>query len=272
MTTCELLKRITEILRQSGIENARTEARWMISHVLNIDSAQLSPVSSAVISSDAEEQVNAFVQRRIQGEPLQYLLGRWEFMGLPFLVDGRALIPRADTEILCEAALRLINERGYHSVLDLCCGTGCIGISLAKLGGASVMLADISTDSLALCKENADLNGVSVSMLKSDLFSALEGQTFDLICCNPPYLTEEDMLHLQKEVRYEPALALYGGADGLDFYRRISEGYQQFLRPNGAILLEIGCEQAEDVAAMFQTEMILKDYAGHPRVVFAEAK
>lgn len=154
--------------------------------------------------------------RRLAGEPLQYILGEWELMGLPFRVDARALIPRQDTEMLVEAALGLIKERGYRTVLDLCCGTGCIGISLAALSGAAVTLADISADALALARENAEKNGVCARMTETNLFSNIK-RSFDLIACNPPYLSDADMAALQREVRFEPALALYGGADGLDF-------------------------------------------------------
>jgi len=270
MNASELNATIFRKLKQAEIADARLEARLLTAHVVGIDPTKLSPVSTVAVSSDMVAAAESLMQRRITGEPLQYLLGIWEFMGLPFYVEEGVLIPRADTEILCESALRLISERGYQTVLDLCCGSGCIGITLAKLSDVSVVLADISTECLAMSQKNAELNQVAVSTIHTDLFSALKDQKFDLICCNPPYLTATDMENLQTEVRHEPSLALYGGVDGLAFYRRIAAEYRSVLNPQGALLLEIGSSQAESVGAMFGTETVWKDYAGHPRVVYAE--
>ena len=272
MNAAELQRLLKDNLQRAAIDDARFEAKLITAHVMDMEASTLSPISEIPVTQEQATRSVSIAECRINGEPLQYLLGTWDFMGLPFRVRAGVLIPRADTEILCEEALRLIQERGYRRVLDLCCGTGCIGISLAKLGGVEVTLADISETCLALSEENARMNGVSVSLIQTDLFDALQGRQFDLICCNPPYLTKEDMENLQREVRYEPELALYGGDDGLDFYRRISEQYKDHLQPDGAILLEIGNTQAEDVAQLFQTDVILNDYAGNPRVIFAEAK
>lgn len=270
MNISELSAFLIHELKRAGIEDARLEARYLSAHVLGIPAAELSPVSVQPISSETEERAYALLKRRLLGEPLQYLLGEWEFMGLAFSVASGVLIPRPDTEVLCEHALRLIAERGYQKVLDLCCGSGCIGISISKLAGVSVALADISSTCLTLAKDNALKNGVDVSICQSDLFSALQDDRFDLICCNPPYLSDEDMSKLQREVCFEPALALHGGADGLDFYRRIAADYRAHLHRGGALLLEIGSTQAEAVCELFDTDYVLKDYAGNPRVVIVE--
>ena len=209
------------------------------------------------------------VSRRLSGEPLQYILGEWEFMGLPFFVGPEALIPRQDTETLCEAALGWLKTRPEAKVLDLCCGTGCIGVSLAKLGEAKVTFGDVSPEALSLAKRNAQKNGVDGDFYESDLFADLPG-TYDLIACNPPYLTADEMANCQKELTYEPALALCGGADGLDFYRRLAAEWADHLAPGGLLLLEIGASQGEAVKGLFPNAKILKDICGLDRVAWVE--
>ncbi len=231
-------------------EEAAAEARFFFCHALGWDAARLLSRQNDIFPGKSREAIAAMLARRLRGEPLQYILGEWELMGLPFRVDARALIPRQDTETLCEAALALIKDRGYRTALDLCCGTGCIGVSLAALGGVAVTMADVSPEALSLARENAAMNGVAARFAESDMFSAVE-EKFDLIACNPPYLSAADMASLQREVRFEPALALYGGEDGLGFYRRIRQGYEAHLNPGGALLMEVGFGQAAAVMAMF---------------------
>lgn len=209
------------------------------------------------------------VARRLRGEPLQYILGEWEFMGLPFFVGPEALIPRQDTETLCETALVWLKTRPGAAVLDLCCGSGCIGVSLSKLGGAKVALADISPQALALARRNAARNGVEGVFYESDLFAEAPG-VYDLIACNPPYLTAAEMASCQRELTFEPSLALYGGEDGLDFYRRLAAEWADHVRPGGLLLLEIGASQGAAVGALFPGAKILKDVCGLDRVACVE--
>ncbi len=216
-------------------------------------------------ASRDEAWLREAVARRLKGEPLQYILGEWAFMGLPFFVGADALIPRPDTEVLCEAALNFLRPRPGARVLDLCCGSGCIGVSLAKLAGAQVTFADISPAALALAKRNADRNGVEGAFFESDLFAHVPG-AFDLVACNPPYLSAADMANRQRELLFEPELALYGGVDGLDFYRRLAEAWQAHVRPGGALLLEIGASQGPAVRSLFPGAKIIKDYGGLDRV------
>lgn len=211
------------------------------------------------------------VARRLQGEPLQYILGEWEFMGLPFSVGPQALIPRQDTETLCELALRFLKGRPGARVLDLCCGTGCIGVSLARLAGARAAFADISPEALSLARENAGKNGVTGAFYESDLLTDVPG-VYDLIACNPPYLTGAEMAHRQRELTFEPALALYGGEDGLAFYRRLAAVWAAHVRPGGLLLLEIGCTQGEAVQQLFPGARIEKDIRGLDRVACVEKK
>ena len=266
-TLREALRAAQAALAPVAGEEAAREARLFFCHALGWDMARLLSRQSDIFPGEYEKMLEEMLARRLAGEPLQYILGEWELMGLPFRVDARALIPRQDTETLVEAALGLIKERGYRTVLDLCCGTGCIGISLAALSGAAVTLADISVDALALARENAEKNGVCARVMETDLFSNITG-SFDLIACNPPYLSDADMAALQREVRFEPALALYGGEDGLDFYRRIRTEYAAHLNQRGALLLEVGFGQAAAVCALFgENAYVLRDLCGVERVV-----
>ena len=222
-------------------------------------------------ASADEAWLRAAVARRLKGEPLQYILGEWEFMGLPFFVGPGALIPRQDTETLCEAALGWLKTRPGARVLDLCCGTGCIGVSLSKLGGARVSFADVSSEAMALAKRNAQHNGVDGEFYESDLLDSVPG-VYDLITCNPPYLTAAEMENCQKELTFEPALALFGGEDGLDFYRRLAAEWAAHVAPGGLLLLEIGHAQGAAVQELFPGAKIMKDICGLDRVAWAERK
>ena len=246
-------RELAEALAPTAGEEAEIEAKFLLE------------------ASRDEAWLRQAVQRRLTGEPLQYILGEWEFMGLPFLVGPGALIPRQDTETLCEAALGWLKKRPGASVLDLCCGTGCIGVSLSKLCGALVAFADISLDALALAERNAKKNGVDGMFYESDLLANLPG-IYDLIACNPPYLTAAEMESCQKELTFEPALALYGGVDGLDFYRRMADQWEAHVAPGGLLLMEIGASQGEAVQRLFPGARILKDIRGLDRVAWVERK
>ena len=239
-----------------------TEARLAVSDMAEIPYNRLNKYNASTFPAALMPRLEELVSRRKSGEPLQYILGKWEFMGLPFYTRPCALIPRQDTETLCEEALSI----GGKTLLDLCCGTGCIGVSLAKLGGFEVTFGDISPDCLALARENAALNGVAGSFVLTDMFGNISG-SYDMICVNPPYIPTSELASLQAEVKREPTLALDGGADGLDFYRRISRDYAAHLNPGGALLMEVGAGQAADVAEMFSKAEIIKDICGIERVV-----
>ena len=239
-----------------------TEARLAVSDMAEIPYNRLNKYKASTFPAALMPRLEELVSRRKSGEPLQYILGKWEFMGLPFYTRHCALIPRQDTETLCEEALSI----GGKTLLDLCCGTGCIGVSLGKLGGFEVTFADISPDCLALARENAALNGVAGSFVLTDMFGNISG-SYDMICVNPPYIPTSELASLQAEVKREPRLALDGGADGLDFYRRISRDYAAHLSPGGTLLMEVGAGQAEDVAEMFPKAEIIKDICGIKRVV-----
>lgn len=251
-------------------QEALQQAKEIVAAVIGAETSALAVHSWVQVTEEQMSMIGDLVEQRLSGQPLQYILGEWEFYGLPFYVDERALIPRQDTELMVETAISMIQKRGYQSCLDLCTGSGCIAVSIAKHAQISVTASDISVDALELAQENAALNEVRVAFVESDLFDQIDGK-FDLICCNPPYLSKEDMEHLQKEVSFEPALALYGGADGLNFYRKIAKEYQAHLNAGGTLLLEIGSTQAETAAALFAAKTsVLNDLAGNPRVLVVE--
>ena len=187
MTLWQALAMGTAALEAGCGDSARFEARQLLAHGMGL--ARLPLSLDASLSPAQEAAYRESLERRLAGEPLQYILGQWEFMGLPFYVGPEALIPRPDTEALCEAVLaRRPKGRGVK-LLDLCCGTGCIGLSLGKLGGFAPTLTDISPQCLALAQRNARLNQVEARFFQGDLFAALpQGETFGVICANPPYL------------------------------------------------------------------------------------
>ena len=220
------------------------------------------------IPPEEEARLEALLARRLAGEPVQYILESAWFMGLEFFVDRRVLIPRQDTETLCEAALNVLRGMQSPRVLDLCAGSGAIGLSLARLcPGARVTLADVSAGAGAVMEENRRRLGVEAEIVRGDLFAPVAGQRFDLIACNPPYIRTGELDTLQAEVQREPRLALDGGADGLAFYRRIAAEYAKYLAPGGALFLEIGWDEAEDVRALFGGGRVLRDLSGRDRVI-----
>ncbi|MPM23800.1 Release factor glutamine methyltransferase [bioreactor metagenome] len=206
-------------------------------------------------------------RRRAAGEPLQYILGEWDFYGRTFLCREGVLIPRPETELLAEAALFYLD--GESTAADLGCGTGCIGLTLAAEKGCAVTLIDIAPEPLALAQENAKKLGITNAFVQyGSIFEGPGAQKWDVIVSNPPYIKTGDLEALQPEVRREPTLALDGGEDGLDFYRAIAALWAPAAKR--ALLLEVGAGEAEDVATLLQgqgTVRTLKDYAGIPRIV-----
>ncbi|MDD3400024.1 MAG: peptide chain release factor N(5)-glutamine methyltransferase [Eubacteriales bacterium] len=247
----EQLRNLETQLRPIAGEDSRFEARQLLG------------------AARDDNQLRRWVARRLCGEPLQYILGQWEFYGLPMHVRPAALIPRADTETMCDEAIKRIKARGYSSVLDMCTGSGCVGIAIKKNAAVSVTMSDISADALALARENAQLNGVECKFVLGDMFCPIKDK-FDCIVVNPPYLSAKDMATLQKEVEFEPKLALFGGEDGLEFYRRIANGYADYLNNGGVLLMEIGFNQSDAVMAMFEGATVCKDCGGINRVIIVE--
>ena len=222
-----------------------------------------------MIVSSESKKISEIVEKRLTGRPLWYIIGDTEFYGCKIKVDERALIPRPETETLADVAVKSI-EDGFK-VLDMCTGSGCIAVSVAKKCAGrrvSVTASDLSDAAIMLAKENAQLNGVNVEFVQSDLFTNVRGR-FNLIICNPPYIKTADIAGLQKEVReYEPRIALDGGEDGLEFYRRIAKTIRRYLARDGVLLLECGEGQTEEILKLFDKRdyaMVIKDLYGVER-------
>ena len=217
-----------------------------------------------VLYKDIAEKAISICRARVdEGAPLQYLLGKANFYGKDFLVDKRVLIPRFDTEILVEQALKEIGEREAR-VLDMCTGSGAVAITIDLNSNAQVVASDISKDALEVAKRNNDELFASVTFIESDLFENVESK-YDLIVVNPPYIPSSDVLTLDKEVKdYEPHLALDGGVDGLDIYRKIANEYKNYLNENGVLMLEIGIGQKDAIEELFGAVEFIKDYNNPP--------
>jgi len=270
MTVSETVRLAKLRLEPIAKDESLQQAKLLVAAVIGAEASALSVHSWMEVGEEQLLILGELLARREKGEPLQYILGEWEFMGLPFAVDERVLIPRQDTELLCETALERIRNNGYKDVLDLCTGSGCLAVAIQKLAGVNVAASDNSADALAVANANAQYHDAPVTFFESDLFLNVPGD-YDLIVCNPPYLSGPDMEHLQTEVTFEPAAALFGGADGLDYYRRIAKDYPPHLRPGGTLLLEIGSTQADGAAALFGAgTRILNDLNGLPRVLIVE--
>jgi len=270
MKAVHLLKEGEQHLAPSP--DARWDARELMEFALDIPhNAFLHSLVSDVTEEEAQRYL-ALIDRRKNGEPTQYIVGKAYFMGLEYAVDARVLIPRQDTELLCEEALAFAKAHGSKSALDLCTGSGALAVALSALGGLKVTATDLSEDALCVAKHNAEANRADIRFLQGDLLDALNPEDkFDLIVCNPPYLTQKDMDELQNEVKKEPSMALFGGKDGLIFYKRLAMGAKAYLNPGGALLMEIGCEQGISVPSLFDgwKTRVLKDLNGLDRVVEA---
>lgn len=274
-TVSMALKAISEALAQRGIESPRLEAEVFLGKVLGLSKAEIYSKGERRLKEGELLALRDMVQRRLQGEPLAYIVGEKEFWSLSFKVNPSCLIPRPSTEVLVEEALKAA-ERAPRplKVLDIGTGCGAIAIALAKeLEEAEVWATDISPYALEVARENVKLHGLDsrVRLLKADLFPEERG--FSLIVSNPPYIPTGELLSLPEEVRdYEPLEALDGGPDGLQVIRRIVSKAREYLAPGGWLLLEVGYGQAQRVLGLmeeqgFEDPGIRKDYAGVDRVV-----
>lgn len=265
------------------IENGHREAQIIMSYATGLTDSEMLTRSKELMREEDFHEYEKRISARVEGMPLQYIVGIQEFMGLPFRVNKTVLIPRFDTEILVEKVLSIIKERGYENpeVLDMCTGSGAIGVSIAnKVPGAKVTMADSSDEALHTAMGNAGINKVNKRciFLVGDMFDALaETSTYDIIVCNPPYIPTAEIDKLAVEVRkHEPLKALDGGEDGLDYYRVIARDASSHLKSGGILALEIGYDQGKSVtellaaSGMYKDIEVFKDLAGHDRVVTAE--
>ncbi|MBO7358999.1 MAG: peptide chain release factor N(5)-glutamine methyltransferase [Clostridia bacterium] len=275
MTAGQWLALAAQTLREAGIEDYKTDSGLFLCSVLGVQPGALRFLAGTPLTDGQTDRLDGMLSRRLNGEPEQYIEGETWFMGHPFDVDARALIPRQDTETLCEWAVNELKRFERPEVLDLCCGSGCIGISL-KLAcpGAEVTLSDISRQAVQLARENAVKLGADVNTVCADGLEGAADRKFDVIVCNPPYLSAKDMDELQREVRFEPPSALYGGEDGLEFYRRFIGGMPAYLARGGAAAFEVGLGQAEQAEKLLRARFpggetgSVNDLNGIPRVVY----
>ncbi|MDD5561129.1 MAG: peptide chain release factor N(5)-glutamine methyltransferase [Candidatus Omnitrophica bacterium] len=267
-----------EYRRRHGVN----EAELVLTSVLNCDRLSLYLNKNARLEKEKCALLSAILKRRAVGEPVQYILGETEFMGLKFKVDKRALIPRPETEILAETAINALKQAGIAcpKVLDLGTGSGCIAVSIAKtLSRSEVWGSDISIPALQLARENACSNNAGVKFIRSDIFEAFksEDDKFDLIVSNPPYVSTGEFQALAKEISFEPQIALSAGADGLDFYRLITRQAASYLKDGGLLIFEVGRGQAVLVKEMFDKKVFdhlspVMDYNNIERVVMARKR
>ena len=278
MTIGEWLRHAREVLTESGCPDPQIDSRWIAEDTLNLSRSELRFEGERALDAEELEQLESRLKQRAEGEPVQYILHSAYFMGLKFYVDDRVLIPRQDTETLAEAVIVALHEFPEPDVLDLCTGSGAIGLSVKTLiPSANVTLTDLSRDALEVVRKNAHELNVDVETRHGDLFKAVGKDRFDLIVSNPPYIPHDDLAGLQREVRREPMLALDGGSDGLDVYRRIAAEVSAHLNPGGFLYLEVGIGEAEKVLALV-TENVecaqvgtINDLNGIPRVVWARS-
>lgn len=270
------------LLETENAQDAGVLARMLICHVSGKDHARFLADRDLYARETIVEGVEKGLKRLLAGEPIAYILGQWEFYGLPIIVSPKVLIPRDDTCAVAELAIRqaLFLDKDPR-ILDLCCGSGCIGLAVAsRVKDAKVTLADVSLDALAVAKENAALNKLTgrVRCVQADALKPafpFLGK-FDLIVSNPPYITAKEMLELPVSVKdYEPHLALYGGEDGLDFYRSIANNFAPALKPGGYLCFEFGMGQGDDVCRILRDNgyTILertRDYNSRERAVLAQ--
>ncbi|MFH1355344.1 MAG: peptide chain release factor N(5)-glutamine methyltransferase [Candidatus Omnitrophota bacterium] len=259
-----------------------TEAELLFTQILDCDRVSLYLNKNNILSKKNSVIISAVMKRRISGEPIQYILGKTEFMGFELKLNKDVFIPRPETEILVETAVKyysVVSRRSLvKSILDLGTGSGCIAISLAKLlPDSDITATDISEAALGVAIENAKLLEVSgkIAFLKSDLFESIENEKYALCVTNPPYIASTQISALEREIGYEPLIALDAGIDGLDFYRRLLRGLQRYIIDGGFLITEIGLNQKDNLRQLieesgaFELVEVVKDYCTLDRIVVA---
>ena len=272
----KLLEQAETKLSQAHIEDAKNDSWLLAEYVFGITRADYYKDMSVTVCEKLAAKYIDYIDTRSRRIPLQYITGNQEFMGFPIRVNRHVLIPRQDTELLVETVVQDIRSREKKTeVLDLCTGSGCIGISIDRIcRNVNVTGADISEEALKTASENNEINHTHMALIKSDLFENIK-KKFDIIVSNPPYIPTEETNHLMDEVKnYEPRIALDGEKDGLKFYRRIADEAGDYLKDQGKIYLEIGWNQAEQVSEILKEKgwkdiTVLKDLSRRDRVVIA---
>ncbi len=265
-------KQAKERLKEAGICGTN-DADFILANILGVEMGSLSTIEQ--LTPPQAKRFYKDIKSRCKHIPLDKIIGYTEFLGLKIPFNKCVLTPRQETEILADMIIKDIGSKKL-SLLDMCSGSGCIGLSIAKATGVSVTLADISKKANAIARKNAEYNGVSVSVLHSNLFDNVPTK-FDIIVSNPPYIRRKDLEKLEIEVRdFDPRLALDGGEDGLDFYREIVYNAPKYLEDNGVLYLEIGIDQSKDIVDIMGKDFVdikvIKDYSGIDRFIIAKKR
>jgi release factor glutamine methyltransferase len=283
VTVLEAIQKSADFLAKKGVESPRLQVELILAHLMKMPRMKLYLNFERALTPAETDALRELVKRRGQREPLQHITGSTSFCGYEIAVNKNALVPRPETELLAELGWQFLVTRhpSLVTALDFGTGTGCIAIALAaKSPNAKITALDVSPEALALARENAARNNATerIELLQGDGFAALPaGAQFDLIISNPPYIPSAEIETLQPEVRdFDPRAALDGGADGLDFYRRISAEAKPFLKPDGKIMLEFGDGQAEAIRKIFETEKwiveaVKEDYSQRARIIIAKS-
>lgn len=275
----ELYRECSTEMSVSGIVDAEFDTLCIFQDCLGDKNPLFRPLEA--VHADTEKRIRSMVARRISGEPLQYILGEWEFWGYPFKVGEGVLIPRPDTETLIDDVIRLCRENKLAAprIIDLCSGSGCIAVTLKKeLPSADVAAVELSQKALGYLRQNAELNDADINIVAGDVLSRELAESlgsFDIVVSNPPYLTAEEMNDLQTEVRREPEMALAGGNDGLDFYRALTPLWKKALRSGGWLCYEFGMGQHDEIGNIlagngFVNINFSRDLGGIVRTVCAQ--
>ena len=280
MTIFEAYNKTKKELAAAGIEDYVFEAKQIIRHITGFSNVQIISNPHKKLSLFEENNLTAIIKQRLIRYPLQYIIGEWGFYGGNFKVGPGVLVPRADTETLIDVALEFLKDREKSQVCDLCTGSGCIGITVAREKSDSFVTAvEKYEEALRYARENAKLNGTeNIEFISGDVFEGAGAEKqYDLILSNPPYIPPEEMKEISPEAKFEPETALLGGEDGLDFYRAIIKGYKASLVDGGMMAFEVGMGEAEAVAELMKNQGFCdigtrQDAAGIERVVFGTVK
>ena len=277
MTIFEAYNHTKQKLKNAGIEDSVFEAKIIIKHITGLNNNQILTEYTKELTEFQQNNLTAILRQREIRYPLQYILGEWDFYKYKFKVGVGVLIPRSDTEVLVEECAKFLKGKPSPKVLDLCAGSGCIGISLAKdFPDSAVVLVEKYTEALRYTEQNVKFNGAENTLvLEGDVFiGTANSESYDLIVSNPPYIPPSEMAITSPEVKFEPETALLGGEDGLDFYRVIIENYKNSLKPQGMLAFEFGINEAGRVKSIltdhgFDNIKIVKDFNEIERVVTA---
>lgn len=278
MNIKQALEEAKNILKSNNFEDSNIIAKELLSYVLKKDKVYLTINSDTALTDTEYAEFTKYIEQIIDGKPLQYITQKQEFMGMEFFMNENVLIPQPDTEILVETVLDICKRYGNQSlrILDLCTGSGAIAISLSKILNTQVFASDVSIKALKVAEKNNVMNNTKVEFIESNLFEKINGEKFDIIVSNPPYIKNEEIKSLSKQVQNEPYIALAGGEDGLDFYRKIIDEAYKYINKNGYLCLEIGYDQKEDLIKLikqnenYEYENCIKDLSNNDRCIIAK--